>query len=172
MEINEAIETIKSNMESEQVRDFLQPIKDQHFSKSLETWKQNNLSELIKQSTTEPESPAEIELKKLQSELEKMKADSERKEFESQVLAYGMSRGLPETVCKNLAIENMETAKGLIDNLSGQIKSVIETERIKIASGATPKAGGITPSNFNLETISDMTTKEIYSNLNTLTKDN
>lgn len=170
MELQQALEIIKANMESPEVKDFLQPVKDQHFSKSLETWKKNTLPDIIKESTAQAETPEQIELKKLQSDLENMKAAAAKKEFESQVLAYGMSMGLPEAVCKNLAIDNMETAKGLIDNLSGQIKSVIELQIIKNANGSIPVKGDSIKSTFNLETIGNMSANEIYSNLDNLTK--
>ena len=169
MEIQTAIELIKQNIESQEVKDFLQPIKDKHFSMSLDTWKKNNLPEFIKTAAATEKTPDQKRADDLQAELDRMKADAERKDFESQVLAYGMSKGLPEALCKGLAIDNIETARGLIDNLSGQIRTVIETRNIQEANVTAPK-GGNSPGTFSLERLSDMSTDEIYKNLNTLTK--
>lgn len=169
MQIEEAIKLLSENIEDGRVKDFMQPHLDRHFTKSLDTWKKNNLPELIQAAAAVEKTPEQKRAEELQAELDKMKADVERKEFESQVLAYGMSKGLPETLCKGLAIDNIDTARGLIDQLSGQIKSVIEKRNIDAASGPAPKRGESTPT-FNLERIGSMSTDEIYKNLDNLTK--
>ena len=45
-----------------------------------------------------------------------------------------------------------------------------EEQIIKNANGVTPKRGNVSDSTFSLDRISDMDTKEIYANLNNLTK--
>ena len=169
MNIDEAIKTISENIEDSRVKDFFQPHLDRHFTKSLDTWKKNNLPDLIQAAAATEKTPEQKRADELQAELDKMKAEAARKEFESQVLAYGMSKGLPETLCKGLAIENIETARGLIDQLSGQIRSLTEERNIKAASGPVPK-GGQAPETFNLERISEMSADDIYKNLDNLTK--
>ena len=168
MDIEQALKTIQENIEDNRVKDFLQPIKDKHFSVSLDTWKKNHLPEMIQAAAKTEETAEQKRVRELQEEIDRMKAETEKQKFESEVLAYGMSKGMPETLCRGLAIENIETARGLIDNLSGQIQTVIQERNVKAASGTAPKAGNTTPHTFSLERINEMTADEIYSNLNNL----
>jgi hypothetical protein len=170
MELNEALNIINENLESQEVKDFLQPHLDRHFSKSLDTWKQKTLPEIIKQNTAAEETPEQKRLKELQADLDRMKAEKEKADFISQVITYGASKGLPAELCRGLSVDNMETAKGLIDTLSGQIKSVIETERTYRAITPTPKGAQQPAQSFNLDHIANMSADEIYKNLPNLTK--
>ena len=173
MEINEAIKTISENMDSEQVKMFLQPITDRAVSKGIESFKTNHLPEMIRQATAEPESPAEIELKKLQADLEKMRSDKERAEIESQMIEFAAQNGLPASIGKALTIHSdIETSRVNITALAGQIKSTLDYEKIKNANGSIPIKGDSISSTFNLETIGNMSTDDIYKNLNNLTKGN
>lgn len=168
MELNEAIKTISENMESEQVKTFLQPITDRAVSKGIETFKLNHLPEMIRQATAEPESPAEIELKKLQADLEKMRTDKERAEIESQMIEFAAQNGLPASIGKALTIHSdVLTSRENITALAGEIKRTLDKQKINDANGQVPLKGS-SVTTFNLDTISSMSSEQILNNLETL----
>jgi 6-pyruvoyl-tetrahydropterin synthase len=77
---------------------FVDSEKDKHSAKALETWKQNNLSKLIDDEIKKrfPEvDPKDVELKKLQAQIEKMQQDSTKKELTNKALKVATEKKLP-----------------------------------------------------------------------------
>lgn len=72
--------------------------KDKYNSKALDTWKDNNLQSLIDEKIKElyPEDdPKDLELKKLQQEMENMKKETFKKELTNKALKIATEKGLP-----------------------------------------------------------------------------
>lgn len=70
---------------------FLQPQLDSYFSKGLETWKTNNLEGLVNAKVKElyPDAdPKDTELAAVKAELERIKAESVRKDLANKALTY------------------------------------------------------------------------------------
>lgn len=77
---------------------FLQPQLDSYFSKGLETWKTNNLEGLVNAKVKElyPDAdPKDTELAAVKAELERIKAESVRKDLANKALTYANEKGLP-----------------------------------------------------------------------------
>ena len=77
---------------------LLQPQLDSYFSKGLETWKTNNLDGLVNAKVKElyPDAdPKDTELAAVKAELEKMKAESLRKDLTNKALTIANEKHLP-----------------------------------------------------------------------------
>lgn len=89
---------VNKYLESENGKKAIQPKLDSYFSKGLETWKQNNLSKLVDeeiQKRNPSTDPKDIELNKLKSQLEQMKADSLKKDLTANAIKYATTKNLP-----------------------------------------------------------------------------
>lgn len=77
---------------------YIQPQLDSYFTKGLETWKTNNLDGLVDAKVKElyPDAdPKDTELAAVRAELEKMKAESVRKDLTNKALTAANEKGLP-----------------------------------------------------------------------------
>lgn len=77
---------------------FLQPTLDSYFTKGLDTWKNNNLDNLVNAKVKElyPDAdPKDVALAELKSQLEQMKAESLRKDLTNKALQMANEKGLP-----------------------------------------------------------------------------
>lgn len=120
MEFNELIESMKSFegtedyenyvngfvtsdrvskfLDTEDGKKILEPLYHSHFSKSLETWKTNNLTKLVNEEYKKrhPDAdPKDTALAELKAELEKMKAESARKDLTNKALTIATEKKLP-----------------------------------------------------------------------------
>ncbi|MCG3017519.1 DUF4355 domain-containing protein, partial [Escherichia coli] len=67
------IEGVKGFLETDEGKKLIQPKLDAHFTKSLETWKQNNLEKLVEDEVNKrnpQKTPEQIEVEKLRKEIE------------------------------------------------------------------------------------------------------
>ena len=91
-------ERVTAYLETENGKKLIQPKLDSHFSRSLETWKSNNLDKLVNEKIKElnPEvDPKDLQIAEIQKELDDMKAESARKTLKNQALIYANKKGLP-----------------------------------------------------------------------------
>ena len=91
-------ERVTAYLETENGKKLIQPKLDSHFSRSLETWKTNNLDKLVNEKIKElnPEAdPKDLQIAEIQKELDDMKAESARKTLKNQALIYANKKGLP-----------------------------------------------------------------------------
>ena len=120
MEFNELIESMKSFegtedyenyvngfvtsdrvskfLDTEDGKKILEPLYHSHFSKSLETWKTNNLSKLVDEEYKKrfPDAdPKDTEIAKLKADFEALKAESVRKDLTNKALTIATEKKLP-----------------------------------------------------------------------------
>ena len=91
-------ERVTAYLDTDGGKKLMQPRLDSHFSKSLETWKSNNLDKLVNEKVKElyPEAdPKDTELAAVKAELEKMKSESLRKDLTNKALKIANEKGLP-----------------------------------------------------------------------------
>lgn len=91
-------ERVKAFLSTDDGKKLLQPQLDSYFSKGLETWKNNNLDNLVNAKVKElyPDAdPKDTELAEVKAELERMKAESIRKDLTNKALTYANEKGLP-----------------------------------------------------------------------------
>ena len=91
-------ERVTAYLDTDNGKKLIQPKLDSHFSRSLETWKSNNLDKLVNEKVKElyPEAdPKDTELAAVKAELEKMKSESLRKDLTNKALKIANEKGLP-----------------------------------------------------------------------------
>ena len=91
-------ERVTAYLDTDNGKKLIQPKLDSHFSRSLETWKSNNLDKLVNEKVKElyPEAdPKDLQIAEIQKELDDMKAESARKTLKNQALIYANKKGLP-----------------------------------------------------------------------------
>ena len=89
---------VENFLNSDDGKKILQPKLDQYHSKSLESWKTNNISKLVDEEVKKrfPDAdPKDVELKKLQADIEKMKQDALRKDLTNKALKIAQEKNLP-----------------------------------------------------------------------------
>lgn len=169
MEFNELIESMKSFegtedyenyvngfvtsdrvskfLDTEDGKKILEPLYHSHFSKSLETWKTNNLSKLVDEEYKKrfPDAdPKDTEIAKLKADFEALKAESVRKDLTNKALTIATEKGLPvdlvnffvgedeAATTKNL--ETLETA------FSAAVKKVVDE---RLGKSHKPDSGNL-----------------------------
>lgn len=127
---------------------LLQPMLDKYHSKGLETWKNNNLTKLIDEEVSKrfPQAdPKDVELKKMQAEIEKMKSDSVKKDLTNKTLKQFQDKKLPTELVEFIIGGDEETTNKnieLLANLFAKHDEEIKTEFIKGNSYTPPKNTG------------------------------
>ncbi|MGJ0908860.1 DUF4355 domain-containing protein [Clostridium botulinum] len=127
-------------------KSYIDSLKDQHLNKGLETWKQNNLQNLIDKKIKElyPEDdPKDLELKKLQQEMENMKKETLKKELTNKALKKMTDEGLPTDLVDFLVGADEDSTTKNIDLFKEKFTNKLETtvkERLKDNS-YTPPSG-------------------------------
>ncbi len=111
--------------------------KDKHMNKSLETWKTNNLQGLVDQKVKElyPEDdPKDLELKKMQAQIEKIQQESKRKELTNHALLLADEMKLPKDIITNFLGDDEESTKANLEGLQKVFNShvdVLAKERLE-----------------------------------------
>lgn len=133
--------------ENEDAKRWLDSEKDKHFNKGLETWMQktfpSKLDEEIKKRYPD-EDPKETELKNMKAEIEKMKADSLRKENTNKALKIAQEKKLPVDLIDYFIADTEENTIKNLDSLEKVFSSHVETvvnERLKSGNYTPPKGG-------------------------------
>ena len=77
---------------------WLQSEKDRHFSKSLETWKENNLSTIVEEEIKKrypEETEEQRQLRELKTQLEQLQRERQREAIRNQAYKQANEKGLP-----------------------------------------------------------------------------
>lgn len=133
--------------ESEDAKKWLQAEKDSHFSKSLDTWKQNNLDKLVDEKIKQlypEETPEQQELRKMQQEIENMKREKQISELKVEAVNYATEKKLPTKIIDRFIGDDVETTKKNLDDLASVFEEYIQArvdERFK-SNGYNPTKGG------------------------------
>ncbi|NEZ91955.1 DUF4355 domain-containing protein [Clostridium botulinum] len=131
-------------------KSFMDSEKDKYNSKALETWKQNNLQSLIDEKIKElyPEDdPKDLELKKLQQQMEDMKKEKIKEQLTNKALKKMTDEGLPTDLVNFLVGTDEDSTVKNIDLFKEKFTDKLETtvkERLKDNS-YTPPSGGSDP---------------------------
>lgn len=163
------VEVIKSLYEKDkEIKSFFDSEKDKHASKSLETWKQNNLQkivneELLKRNPTKDEKDLRIE------EIENKLKAAERAQFEKDMLLElkdrSIEKNVPSIFANLLIADTREQTEENFEKFVATWQSELEKN-----IGGVYKKEGYNPSQssntktFTLEEISKMSEKEINEN--------
>lgn len=89
---------VNNFLETNDGKKLLQPMLDKYHSKGMETWKTNNLENLINDEIKKrfPEAdPKDVELSKLKADFEAMKQEATRKDLTNKALKVATEKNLP-----------------------------------------------------------------------------
>lgn len=148
---------IKTFVETAEGRAWLDSVKDKHLQKGLETWKTNNLADLIDAEVKKrfPEKdPKDIEVERLKNEISTMQTEKLREALTNKAMKAAGEKGLPLDLVAYFvgADEDATNAnlKMLEDTWSAAVQSGLDA-RLKGDGYVPPKDGGNAP---NLEDMS------------------
>ncbi|PEA53430.1 hypothetical protein CON64_18480 [Bacillus pseudomycoides] len=136
-------EKVGTFLDTEEGKKIVQPKLDSHFSKSLDTWKNNNLQRIINEEVTK-RNPSETAEQKAMREMEQRlnQMDKERQMSEMKTLGIQLAseRKLPSALVPFMVTDTDSQTRSNIDTLELEFKSAVERaveERLKSA-GTTP----------------------------------
>lgn len=145
------LETFKQKINTDKdFKSFVDSLKDTHLSKGLETWKQNNLQNLIDAKVKElypDEDPKDTELSKLKIEMENIKKERIKEQLTNKALKIATEKGLPADLIDYFVGQDEETTNKNLETLEKVFTDKLETtvkERLKDNS-YTPPSGGSDP---------------------------
>lgn len=126
-------DNVKKFLETNEGRKVLQPKLDAHFSKSLETWKANNLEALIEeeiQKRNPTETPEQKRIRELEEKLQKQEREAKLAKLKEKALQHATEKGLPtkfvtKYIDRFLGDDEIITASTL-DELKQDLDSIIE----------------------------------------------
>lgn len=108
---------VKGFLETEEGKKFLQPRLDQHFTKGLETWKDNNLKKIVEEEVSKrnpSKTPEQLEIEKLRKDMESERNARNREKLVNTALKVADKKTLPKDVIDFFIGENEEST---IENL-------------------------------------------------------
>jgi hypothetical protein len=135
-------------LDTEDGKRLLQPKLDTYHSKSLESWKTNNVPKLVDEEVKKrfPDAdPKDVEMKKLQAQLDKMQSDSTRKDLTNKTLKAFQEKKLPsELVDFLIGADEEVTSKNveMLAKLFATHDEAIKTEFAKSNSYTPPVSKG------------------------------
>lgn len=171
-------ETIEEVIQSdEELKKWHQAQLDRHFSKSLETWKENNL-EKIREEIRSELNPAETEeqkqLRELQQKLAAIEAKEKRGAVYQKLVKQADEKGIPLGLVDLVVTDDEEKAQANFEALTQALETYREglVKDVLKGRGKTPETGtgngGVTAEDFNKMDINQR--MELYQNNPTLYK--
>ena len=152
--------------ENSEIKSWLDSQKDKHFTKALETWKQNHLEKLINEKIKElnPEkTPEQIELEQIKQKLKQMEQEKLREALKNKALTVAAQKNIPIAVIDFLIGEDEESTLNNLSIFEKAMKSYIDEQvkaRINDSSYIPPSDDG-DKTTFTKEQIEAMTPEEI-----------
>ncbi|MEB3127530.1 DUF4355 domain-containing protein [Bacillus paralicheniformis] len=119
---------VKGFLETDEGQKLIRPKLDQHFTKSLETWKANNLDELVDTKVKElyPEETEEQKrIRKLEQELEKQQREAKREKLMNTAISYASEKGLPTDLVAYFLGDDEETTKSNLGTLEEKFSAFV-----------------------------------------------
>lgn len=135
--INPITNRLESILNSEDGKKLIQPKLDQHFTKGLETWKQNNLSKLVNEELIKlnpPKTEAEKKLMELESKFNMIEKEKNREAQKNKALKLLSTNGYGDLAdyVENYIGEDDETTTQGLNKFTELIKKISETTEKKI----------------------------------------
>lgn len=109
---------VKGFLETEEGKKLLQPRLDQHFTKSLDTWKENNLEKIVEDEVSKrnpSKTPEQLEVEQLRKAIEEERAARNRETLVNKALKAADEKKLPKDVIDFFIGENEDST---LENLS------------------------------------------------------
>lgn len=153
-------EDVRSYLDTDEGKRFIQPTLDRYHNKSLQTWKDNNLQNLVEDEVAK-RNPQETEEQKrirlLEEQLENRDKESKRKDLETKALKLAQDKALPTEIVNFFVGEDEETTSANLDTLKQHLDATIQAqvdERFK--SGGRDVIDGVSASVPQAQSIMEM----------------
>lgn len=147
---------VKGFLETEEGKKVLQPRLDQHFTKGLETWKDNNLEKIVEEEVSKrnpSKTPEQLEVEKLRKEIEAEKAARNRETLVNKALKAADEKKLPKDVIDFFIGENedstLENLSKLEESFNAAVQAAVDVKfkdsgrEIERGNGAGNSTGNI-----------------------------
>lgn len=155
------VDNVKNFLENnEEGKKYINSYADTRVSKGIETFKQNNLQKLIDEEiakrnpSTDPKDKA---LADLQKEMDKMKAESARKDLTNKALKLATEKKIPSDLVNYFVGADEETTKNNLEVLSKALEVYSQKAKDEIL-----KSGSYTPPKSNNITTQEQAKSEVY----------
>jgi hypothetical protein len=119
---------VEGFLDTEAGRKLLQPRLDSHFTKGLNTWKENNLENLVDAEVKKrnpDKTPEQLELEKLRQELDNQKKEAAREKLTNKAVAYASENGLPTDVVSFFLGEDEDSTIKNLDLLKEKYEAAV-----------------------------------------------
>lgn len=147
---------VKGFLETEEGKKLLQPRLDQHFTKGLETWKDNNLEKIVEEEVSKrnpSKTPEQIEVEKLRKEIEAERAARNRETLVNKALKAADEKKLPKDVIDFFIGDNedstLENLSKLEESFNAAVQAAVDVKfkesgrEIERGNGAGNSTGNI-----------------------------
>lgn len=157
-----------------EAKSWLDSEKDKHSSKSLETWKTNNLQKLIDEAVAKAnpqETPEQKQIRELTERLNKKEADEKRQVIKNHALTHANSKKLPVDLVDYFLGDSEETTTANLTKLEEIFNKHIQTaveQRLK-GENYVPPGDGDT-NTLTLDQIKNMSQEQINANWDKISK--
>jgi hypothetical protein len=160
-----SIDKVKGFLDTDEGKKLLQPRLDQHFTKSLETWKNNNLQKLIDEEIKKrypDEDPKDKTLRELQRKIEQMEKEKLYESLKNKALKIATEKKLPVQLIDFMIGEDEEKTISNISQLeevwNSQLQALVDE---KLKSSGTNPGDGNPPTTFTKDQLNNMSIDEI-----------
>ena len=124
-------EVVNSYLDSQEGVKLLQPRLDSHFSKGLQTWKDNNLSKLIDEEVAKRnpgETPEQKEIRELKAQLEQDKAERLKEKLTNVAMKKADELGLPLDLVQHFIGADEDSTNSNLENFHSAFQTAIKTQ--------------------------------------------
>lgn len=161
---------VKAYLHTDDGKALIAPRLDSHFSKSLETWKSNNLQKEVDRLFAEQHPDVSPEQKRI-AELEKKIAESEAKALHSDLINYATKiandKNLPVELVENFVGADKDSTKANLETLESAFNAAVERVVTDKLSASHKPASNETDKTLSFEELSKLSNKEINDYFNT-----
>ncbi|MFT4415316.1 DUF4355 domain-containing protein [Fredinandcohnia humi] len=123
------VEGVKGFLDTEEGKKLLQPRLDSHFTKGLDTWKQNNLQKLIDDEVNKRnpgKTPEQIELEKLRKEIEDERKARNREALVNKALKVADEKTLPKGIIDFFIAEDEDGTNANLGKLEEEFTKAVQ----------------------------------------------
>ena len=124
-------EVVNSYLDSQEGVKLLQPRLDSHFSKGLQTWKDNNLSKLIDEEVAKRnpgETPEQKEIRELKAQLEQDKAERLKEKLTNVAMKKADELGLPLDLVQHFIGADEDSTNSNLENFNSAFQTALQTQ--------------------------------------------
>lgn len=124
-----SFDKVKGYLETPEGMKLIQPKLDSHFTKGLETWKQNNLDKIIEEEVRKrnpQKTPEQLELEKLRKEIEDERKARNRETLVNKALKVADDKSLPKGIIDFFIADDEENTLTNLTKLEEEYSKAIQ----------------------------------------------